>query len=74
MIDVTRSLYNYIDMFSVVKGLVEYAKYSVSDAEIIYSMLSTWGQKFNMILLAISSGIVVSIIPNLTESIVKKNS
>ena len=73
MIDVTRSLYNYIDMFSVVKGLVEYAKYSVSDAEIIYSMLSTWGQKFNMILLAISSGIVVSIIPNLTESIVKKN-
>ena len=73
MIDVTRSLYNYIDMFSVVKGLVEYAKYSADDAEIIYSMLSTWGQKFNMILLAISSGIVVSMIPNLTESIVKKN-
>ena len=72
MIDVTRSLYNYIDMFSVVKGLVEYAKYSADDAEIIYSMLSTWGQKFNMILLAISSGIVVSMIPNLTESIVKK--
>ena len=73
MIDVTRSLYNYIDMFSVVKGLVEYAKYSADDAEIIYSMLSTWGQKFNMILLAISSGIVVSMIPNLTESIVKKD-
>ena len=72
MIDVTRSLYNYIDMFSVVRGLVEYAKYSAEDAEIIYSMLSTWGQKFNMILLAISSGIVVSMIPNLTESIVKK--
>ena len=73
MIDLFRSLYNYVDMFTVVKGLVDYAKYSASDAEIIYSMLSTWGQKFNMILLAISSGIVVSIIPNLTESIVKKD-
>ena len=50
MIDLFRSLYNYIDMFTVVKGLVDYAKYSASDAETIYSMLSTWGQKFNMIL------------------------
>lgn len=73
MIDLFRSLYNYIDMFTVVKGLVDFAKYSASDAEIIYSMLSTWSQKFNMILLAISSGVVVSMIPNLTESIVKKN-
>ena len=73
MIDLFRSLYNYIDMFTVVRGLVSYAKYSAADAEIIYSMLSTWSQKFNMILLAVSSGVVVSIIPNLTESIVKKN-
>lgn len=73
MIDVFRSLYNYIDMFTVVRGLVKFAKYSAIEAETIYSMLSTWSQKFNMILLAVSSGIVVSLIPNLTESIVKKN-
>ena len=73
MIDACRSLYNYIDMFSVIKGLVEYAKYSVSDAEIVYSMLSTWSAKFNMIILAISSGVVVSLIPNLTESVIKEN-
>ena len=72
MIDIFKSLYNYVDMFTVVKGLVNYAKFSAIDAEVIYSMLSTWANKFNMILLAISTGVVVSLIPNLTESIVKK--
>ena len=73
MIDVFRSLYSYIDMFTVVKGLVNFANYSAIEAETIYSMLSTWCQKFNMILLAVSSGVVVSLIPNLTESLVKKD-
>lgn len=72
MIDIFKSLYNYIDMFTVVRGLVDYAKYSASDAENVYSILSTWGAKFNMIVLSISTGVVVSLIPNLTESIVKK--
>ena len=72
MIDVFKALYNYVDMFTVVKGLVNYANFKTVDAEVIYSMLSTWANKFNMILLAISTGVVVSLIPNLTESIVKK--
>ena len=72
MIDVFKSLYNTIDMVSVVRGLVNVCKYSTKDAEVIYSVLSTWGQKFNMIILAVSTGIIVSLIPNLTESVVKK--
>ena len=74
MIDIFKSLYNYIDMFTVVKGLVKYANYSAFEAETVYSILSTWGAKFNMIVLSISTGVVVSLIPNLTESIVKKDS
>ena len=73
MIDIFKSLYNYVDMFTVVKGLVNYAKFETIDAEVIYSMLSTWANKFNMIILAISTGVIVSLIPNLTESIVKKD-
>ena len=73
MIDVFKSLYSYIDMVTVVQGLVEYANFTVSDAESIMSMLSTWSNKFNMILLAISTGIIVSLIPNLTQSVVKKD-
>lgn len=73
LIDVFKALYNYVDMVTVVKGLVNSANYKIGDAEIIYSMLSTWANKFNMIVLSISTGVVVSLIPNLTESVVKKN-
>ena len=73
LIDVFKSLYNYIDMVTVVKGLVKVAKFEVSDAETIMSMLSTWGAKFNMIVLAISTGVIVSLIPNLTQSLVKND-
>lgn len=73
LIDVFKSLYNYIDMVTVVEGLVQYANFSVVDAETIMSMLSTWGAKFNMIVLSISTGIIISLIPNLTTSVVKKD-
>lgn len=73
MIDLFKSLYNYIDMVTVVKGLVKYADFSVNDAEAIMSMLSTWGNKFNMIVLSISTGVIVSLIPNLTQSVVKND-
>ena len=73
MIDIFKTLYNIVDMVTVVKGLVHYAQYSTKDAESIYAMLSTWANKFNMIVLAVSSGIIVNLIPNLTESIVKDN-
>lgn len=71
MIDVFKSLYNYVDMVTIVKGLVNYANYTIKDAEIIYSMISTWAQKFNMIISAVSAGIIVNLIPNLTELIVQ---
>ena len=73
MIDIFKGLYNYIDMVTVVKALVNVAKFDVVDAEVVMSMLSTWGSKFNMIILSISTGVVVSLIPNLTQSIVKKD-
>lgn len=71
MIDVFKSIYNYVDMVTVVKGLVNTANYSAVDAETVYSMLSTWANKFNMIVLSISTGVIVSLIPNVTESVVK---
>ena len=73
MIDIFKSLYNYVDMLTVVKGLVNFANYSVNDAETIMSMISTWGSKFNMIILSVSTGVVVSLIPNLTQSVVEKD-
>lgn len=71
MIDLFKSLYNYVDMITVVKGLVNFAGYSAMDAEIVYGMLSTWSAKFNMIVLSVSTGVVVSLIPNLAESVIR---
>lgn len=73
MIDVFKSLYSYIDMVTVVEGLVNYGGYSVKDAESIMGMISTWASKFNMIILSVSTGIIVSLIPNLTKSVVEKD-
>ena len=73
MIDLFKSLYSCVDMVTVVKGLVKYAKFKTSDAEVIMSMLSTWAAKFNMIIASISAGVIVSLIPNLTKSYVSKD-
>lgn len=72
-IDIFKTIYNYVDMVSVVKNLVYVADYSVGDAETIYAMLSTWGAKFNMIVLAVSTGVIVSLVPNLANSVAKKD-
>ncbi len=73
LIDIFKSLYSYVDMVTVVKGLVNLAHFTINDAEIVMSMLSTWGNKFNMIILAVSTGVIVSLIPNLTKSVVENN-
>ena len=73
MIDIFKSLYSYVDMVTVVKGLVNYAAYTTSEAESVISMLSTWAAKFNMIVLSVSTGVVVSLIPSLTKALVEKD-
>ncbi len=70
MIDVFKSLYDFVDMTTVVKTLGESLHYSTKDAESIMSIISTWGNKFNMIISSVSTGVIVSLIPNLTSSFV----
>lgn len=73
VIDLLKSLYGYIDMVTVVKGLVKYARFSVVDAETIMGMLSLWGAKFNLIMLSMAMGVVIKLIPSLSQSIAKKD-
>ena len=69
-IDVFKSIYNSIDMMTVVKTLVNNIGYTIQEAESIISIISTWGSKLNMIVTSISVGIVVSLVPNLSENFV----
>ncbi len=71
MIDVFKSAYDFIDMTTIVKTLVNDIGYSTATAENMMSVISTWGNKLNMIIISISTGMIISLIPNLTASSVK---
>ena len=71
MIDIFKSLYSMVDTVTVVKALGPI--YGTKTAESIMSILSTWGAKFNMIIISIATGMIVSLTPNLTASSVVGN-
>lgn len=73
MIDIFRSIYNSVDVVTLVKSLVNDFGYSAKDAETIMSVISTWGLKLNMIIISVVSGMMTSLIPNLTSSFVKND-
>lgn len=73
MIDLFKSLYNTVDIVSLVKVLVNKMNYTAQAAESIMSVFSTTGLKINMIIIAFVSGMMTSLIPNLTSSLVQKD-
>ncbi len=73
MIDVFKSLINSVDVFTLVPVLVNGIGYTAIQAETIMGVISTWGLKINMIIASIATGLMVSLIPNLTASFVKKD-
>lgn len=73
MIDLFRSLYNSIDVMMLVKTLVNDFNFATQDAETVMSVISTWGLKLNMIIISIVSGMMTSLIPNLTSSFVSND-
>ncbi len=72
LIEVIRSAYNTIDIFTTVQTLVDLG-FSVTDAEITLSVITTWGSKLNMIILSITFGLAMSIIPNIVRSATLKD-
>ncbi len=71
MIDVFKSCYDFIDMVTLVKTMVNDIGYTTVQAENVMSVISTWGNKINMIIVSISTGMIISLIPNLTSASVK---
>lgn len=73
MIDLFRSLYNSVDVMMLVKTLVNDLGYNIKDAESVMSVISTWGLKINMIIISVVTGVMTSLIPNLTSSFVRND-
>ena len=72
IISVTNDLYNIIDMKLIIKGLYM-VDFSAFDAELISSIIATWAPKICMIIMAISMGLITSLIPHIIEKYTKKD-
>ncbi len=72
-ISVISSLYDMINLFTIIKTLVDGLNYSKEAAETIMGVITTWGYKLNMIVTSISMGLTISLIPNITSSFVLKD-
>ena len=70
---ITMSIFEFVDMLTIVRTLTDKLSYSIKDAENIIGILNTWGNKLNSIVIAISTGVTTSIVPNITSSYVKKD-
>lgn len=73
VVSIAISLYNSIDVLTIVKPLVKYGHFKVQNAEMILSVISTWGAKLNSIVTSIAAGMVIAVLPNVTSDYVKKD-
>lgn len=73
VVSIAISLYNTIDMMSIIKPLVKYGKFDGKEAEMILNVITTWGAKLNVIVTSIAAGIVTAVLPNITSDYVNKN-
>ena len=67
IINSVSSLYSFIDMILVLRGL-ELMGYATSDIEFISSSISTWAGKINMIVISIAMGMTISLIPSIVHA------
>lgn len=64
------SVYDYIDMTTIIDALTKIG-FKTKDAESIIGVINTTGNKLNSVVLAISTGLMTSLVPNITSSFVK---
>jgi len=72
VIDLVKSAYALVDTMTVVRTLDKLGA-SASYAETTIGVITTWGTKLNMIVVSISLGLIVSLIPNVASSYIKKD-
>lgn len=73
IISLVYNLYNTVDMILVSRTMNDILKFPVSTTESVVSVFTTWGVKLNSILLAITTGLTTSLIPNIVSSYAKGN-
>lgn len=66
VINLANTLYTSTDMILVLKTLPKLG-FSAYETEFVSSVFTTWGTKFNAIITAVSTGLIVSLIPHMVS-------
>lgn len=72
IINLANTLYTTTDMILVLKTL-PHIGYTGAETEFISSVFTTWGTKYNAIISAVSTGLIVSLIPHIVSSYTKRD-
>ncbi len=72
VITLANTLYTSTDMILMIRTLPKLG-FSAEDTEFISSVFTTWGVKFNTIITSVSTGLIVSLIPNMVKDYTEKN-
>ena len=73
LISLINNLYTTVDMILLSRTMSDYLHLKSSIIESIVGVYTTWGIKLNNIILAISTGLVTSLIPNVVDAFTKKD-
>lgn len=73
VISLVYNLYNTVDMILLSRTMNDILKFQVNITESVVSVFTTWGVKLNSIILAITTGLTTSLIPNIVSSYTKGN-
>lgn len=70
IINIANTLYTTTDMILVLKTLPK-LNFTGKETEFVSSVFTTWGTKFNAIITAVSTGLIVSLIPHIVSDFTK---
>lgn len=73
LISLVNNLYTTVDMILLSRTMSDILKFPASVSESIVGIYTTWGVKLNNIILAVSTGLVTSLIPNIVTSYTKND-
>ena len=72
LVEVLKSAYSTVDTVTIIRGLTGLG-YTMDIAETTFSVLATWGNKLCTVVISVSVGISMSLIPSVAAEFVKGN-
>ena len=72
VINLANTFYTFVDMVLVLRTLPKLG-FSATETEFVSSVFTTWGVKFNTIITSVSTGLIVSLIPNMVKDYTQNN-